>query len=63
MIKTFSKILLILLLTSCSANSKTDESAERSETPDNETIEVMTFDADSCFAKLKAQVDFGPRFP
>lgn len=63
MIKTFSKILLLLLLTSCSANSKPAESSERSETADTESIEVMTFDADSCFAKLKAQVDFGPRVP
>ncbi len=60
MIRILLFTIILPLLMSCNTNSKqATTSAVQNETAKN----TVTFNADSCFAKLKAQVDFGPRTP
>ena len=57
--KSLIYIILALLLASCGNN--TGKAA--AETAAEPSLDVVNFDADSCMAYLKAQVDFGPRVP
>ena len=57
--KSLIYIILALLLASC-GNNTGKAAAETAEKP---SLDVVNFDADSCMAYLKAQVDFGPRVP
>ncbi|MBL0046962.1 MAG: M28 family peptidase [Bacteroidetes bacterium] len=66
MIKSISKLCIafILLLSSCSNPTKEPEN-KTPEAPQTEVIKIASpdFNADSAYAFLKKQVDFGPRVP
>ena len=60
--KTISLALLLVLATAC-GNESTNRPAESKSKPPKKQLVVPVFNADSAYAFVKAQVDFGPRTP
>ena len=61
-LKLFSLSIIVLPLVavlSCGNSNK----VQSTETADKEVIPVPVFNADSAYAYVKAQTDFGPRVP
>lgn len=54
-------LLLTASVTACGSSKKNDNSIEKEETVSN--VQVPVFNADSAYAYVKKQVDFGPRVP
>lgn len=54
-------LLLTASVTACGSSKKNDNSIEKEETVSN--VQVPAFNADSAYAYVKKQVDFGPRVP
>lgn len=60
--RMFLPLLPLLALTACSRPS-TQSSAPTASVPSSQTKSVPTFNADSAFSYVAAQMDFGPRVP
>lgn len=59
----FCFTILILLFASCGSEIKQPDNTNTVIPPEVNTIVVPTFNPDSAYAFVKAQVDFGPRVP
>ena len=65
MIKTISSLLLIVLLLSLSAcrTDNTSKKQEEQKVVQKDPVRIPAFNADSAYAFVQKQVDFGPRVP
>ncbi|MEM6298837.1 MAG: M28 family peptidase [Bacteroidota bacterium] len=59
--RVLAALLLLLLFTQCDSPQKTPEVPKEENTP--KFVTAPRFNADSAYAYVKAQVDFGPRVP
>lgn len=59
----FAFTLALLVLTACESCTDTPPPVKPEDKPTNESVNVPKFQADSAYAFVKAQVDFGPRVP